>query len=64
MLRVRKIIDGCNWVELAVIDSGIGMTTEQLAKQRPRCYAAECRDELSAPHSITSSASERWLSEN
>jgi len=31
-LRVRKVADGCDWVELAVVDSGIGMTAEQQAK--------------------------------
>src|SRR5262245_38312589 len=31
-LRVRKVADGSNWVELAVADSGIGMTAEQQAK--------------------------------
>ena len=31
-LRVRKVADGCEWVELAVADSGIGMTAEQQAK--------------------------------
>jgi signal transduction histidine kinase len=31
-LRVRKVADGGDWVELAVADSGIGMTAEQLAK--------------------------------
>ena len=31
-LRVRKMADGRKWVELAVADSGIGMTTEQQAK--------------------------------
>jgi len=31
-LRVRKVADGCDWVELAVVDTGIGMTPEQLAK--------------------------------
>ncbi|HWX31449.1 MAG TPA: ATP-binding protein [Steroidobacteraceae bacterium] len=31
-LRVRKVADGCDWVELAVADSGIGMTAEQQAK--------------------------------
>jgi signal transduction histidine kinase len=31
-LRVRKVADGCNWVELAVADNGIGMTAEQQAK--------------------------------
>jgi signal transduction histidine kinase len=31
-LRVRKVADGRNWIELAVADSGIGMTAEQQAK--------------------------------
>jgi GAF domain-containing protein len=31
-LRVRKVADGRDWVELAVADSGIGMTDEQQAK--------------------------------
>jgi signal transduction histidine kinase len=31
-LRVRKVADGRHWVELAVADSGIGMTPEQQAK--------------------------------
>jgi signal transduction histidine kinase len=31
-LRVRKLADGRDWVELAVADSGIGMTAEQQAK--------------------------------
>jgi signal transduction histidine kinase len=31
-LRVRKMADRGDWVELAVIDSGIGMTPEQQAK--------------------------------
>src|SRR5438067_12654884 len=31
-LRVRKVADGRDWVELAVADSCIGMTTEQLSK--------------------------------
>src|SRR4029450_10442057 len=31
-LRVRKVADGRNWIELAVADSGIGMTVEQQAK--------------------------------
>src|SRR5262249_60499896 len=31
-LRVRKVADGGGWVELAVADSGIGMTAEQQAK--------------------------------
>jgi adenylate cyclase len=31
-LRVRKVVDGRDWVELAVADSGIGLTAEQQAK--------------------------------
>src|SRR6516164_778112 len=31
-LRVRKVADGRDWVELAVSDTGIGMTAEQQAK--------------------------------
>jgi signal transduction histidine kinase len=32
ILRVREVADGRDWVELAVADSGIGMTAEQQAK--------------------------------
>ncbi len=31
-LRVRKVMDGRGWIELAVSDTGIGMTPEQQAK--------------------------------
>ena len=31
-LRVRKVVDGSNWIEFAVSDSGIGMTPQQQAK--------------------------------
>src|SRR5262249_54318583 len=31
-LRVRRVADGRDWVEVAVADSGIGMTAEQQAK--------------------------------
>jgi adenylate cyclase len=31
-LRVRKVLDGRNWIEFAVADTGIGMTPEQQAK--------------------------------
>jgi adenylate cyclase len=30
-LRVRRVVDGCDWVELAVADTGIGLTVEQQA---------------------------------
>jgi signal transduction histidine kinase/CheY-like chemotaxis protein/HAMP domain-containing protein len=31
-LRVKKVVDGRNWIEIAVADTGIGMTPEQQAK--------------------------------
>ena len=31
-LRVRKVVDGHSWIELAVADTGIGLTAEQQAK--------------------------------
>jgi signal transduction histidine kinase len=31
-LRVRKVVDGRDWIELAVADTGIGLTAEQQAK--------------------------------
>ena len=31
-LRVKKVVDGRNWIEFAVSDTGIGMTPEQQAK--------------------------------
>ena len=31
-LRVRKVADGRDWVELAVADTGIGLTADQQAK--------------------------------
>jgi len=31
-LRARRVIDGRDWIELAVADTGIGMTAEQQAK--------------------------------
>ena len=31
-LRVRKVADGRDWVELAVADTGIGLSAEQQAK--------------------------------
>jgi signal transduction histidine kinase len=31
-LRARRLVDGRDWIELAVTDSGIGMTAEQQAK--------------------------------
>jgi signal transduction histidine kinase len=31
-LRARRVTNGCEWIELAVADTGIGMTPEQQAK--------------------------------
>src|SRR5262249_29116565 len=31
-LRARRMVDGRDWIELAVADTGIGMTAEQQAK--------------------------------
>jgi signal transduction histidine kinase len=31
-VRARKLVDGCDWIEFAVADTGIGMTPEQQAK--------------------------------
>jgi len=31
-LKVRRLVDGRDWIEVAVADSGIGMTLEQQAK--------------------------------
>ena len=31
-LRVRRVANGCNWIEFAVSDTGIGMTPEQQGK--------------------------------
>jgi len=31
-LRARKVVNGGNWIEFAVADTGIGMTAEQQAK--------------------------------
>jgi signal transduction histidine kinase/DNA-binding response OmpR family regulator len=31
-LRVKRVADGRNWIEIAVADTGIGMTPEQVAK--------------------------------
>ena len=32
VLRARRLVDGRDWIELAVADSGIGLTAEQQAK--------------------------------
>jgi signal transduction histidine kinase len=32
MLRARRVVGGRDWIELAVADTGIGMTAEQQAK--------------------------------
>src|SRR6185295_12554800 len=31
-LRVKKVVNGRNWIEIAVADTGIGVTPEQQAK--------------------------------
>jgi signal transduction histidine kinase len=31
-MNARRVANGCNWIELAVADTGIGMTAEQQAK--------------------------------
>src|SRR5262249_30078097 len=31
-LRARRVANGCDWIELAVADTGIGMMAEQQAK--------------------------------
>ena len=31
-LRVKRVVDGRDWIEIAVADTGIGMTPEQQAK--------------------------------
>jgi signal transduction histidine kinase len=31
-LQARRIANGLDWIELAVVDTGIGMTPEQQAK--------------------------------
>ena len=31
-MRVRKLVEGRDWIEFAVSDTGIGMTAEQQAK--------------------------------
>src|SRR5262249_19164424 len=31
-LQARTFVDGCDWIEVTVSDSGIGMTSEQQAK--------------------------------
>jgi signal transduction histidine kinase len=31
-LGVKRVVDGRNWIEIAVADTGIGMTPEQQAK--------------------------------
>jgi signal transduction histidine kinase len=57
-LRARKVTEGRHWVELAVIDTGIGMTAEQLAKfqrrrQPPSITAARG---LASPSRVSSRA--------
>jgi signal transduction histidine kinase len=42
-LRVRKVADGREWIEVAVADSGIGLTAEQQAKLFQEFTQAEPR---------------------
>jgi signal transduction histidine kinase len=48
VLRVRKVADGRDWVELAVADTGIGLTAEQQAKLFQEFTQAD-----SLPHAAT-----------
>src|SRR5262245_54042647 len=41
-LRVRRVAAGRAWIELAVADSGIGMTAEQQAPRRSQDEGAAC----------------------
>jgi hypothetical protein len=41
-LRARRVANGGNWIELAVADTGIGMTAEQQAKRRHRQAPTKC----------------------
>ncbi len=50
-LRVRKVADGRDWVELAVADSGIGLSAEQQAKLFQEFTQA---DSLTARRTVTS----------
>ena len=43
-LRARRVSDGRDWIELAVADTGIGMTTEQQAKLFEEFTQADCLD--------------------
>jgi hypothetical protein len=39
LLNLLKVADGRDWVELAVADTGIGLTTEQQAKAVPGLHS-------------------------
>ena len=43
-LRARKLVDGRGWIELAVADSGIGMTAEQMAQAVSGVHPGRCLD--------------------
>jgi len=47
-LRVRKVADGRDWVELAVADTGIGLTAEQQAKLVPGVHPGRFPDRAPA----------------
>jgi signal transduction histidine kinase len=39
LLNLLKVAEGRDWVELAVADTGIGLTTEQQAKAVPGLHS-------------------------
>ena len=55
-LRVRKVANGRDWIELSVSDTGIGMTPEQLGQSCSRSSARPKRRPRSA------SAAPAWAS--
>src|SRR4029434_1113049 len=45
-LRVKRVVDGRDWIEIAVADTGIGMTPEQQAKLFEELSAADSSNAL------------------